>query len=212
MTDVRLFVRIAMAVLAVVWLAACDSDSSGDLVEGGATTTTSLVDPPSSTLTDTTTTSTTVTTTTSSVTLFPPSTVCSIHSFGCRVRVRLTSSEQLGSLQFDLDYPATGLRLEGSADNVSCSALAGTITTFNDDEAASTLRVGMISLTPFAGPAIVADCIADLGEICSPIGDIGSRDDLELRLVDAADPTFNPVTPTLELETLGCFPGDPPLF
>lgn len=190
------YIPLVVIGLVAGWIAGCDGDSTAP----GATTTT-LRALPTTTLPD-------ATTTTTSTTVV---TVCSASFFTCRVRVRVTSSEELGSLQFDLDYSATTLQLEGSADRVSCTGLSGVITTFNDDEATSTLRVGMISLTPFAGPAIVADCIGHFGLGCSFVGVVGSHDDIELRLIDASDPAFNTVTPTLELETLACFPGDPPL-
>ena len=156
------------------------------LLEYAATSTTSTVVLPD------TTTSTSSTTTT---------TAC--HCFGCRLQVRLTSTEPLGALQFELDYSATSLRLLGSGTVVACTPLmAGAIVTSNNDEEASTLRVGVISLVPFSGPAVVVDCAAIAP---NPI----DADALVLTLIDASDILVNPATPTLAVASPDCFAGGP---
>jgi hypothetical protein len=138
----------------------------------------------------------------------PTTTTMPIGSTGstCDATVSVTSGETLGSLQYNVDYSgAQPGGFEGSADMVSCTAspsIAGSIITFNDDEPALTLRTGIISLAGFTGPTDIATCVYLSGAATDPV-----PSDFTITLVDAADPSFNPQTPTLALTISNCVPG-----
>lgn len=171
-----------------------DDDRVGGGPGGSTTTTTTMGGGPDST--------TTTTTSTTTTTMGAPPPV----GFTCMITVGVTSNETMGSLQFNLDY--TGAQpggFEGSADSVSCTpapAIAGAIITFNDDEPALTLRTGIISLAGFTGPTDVQTCTYIKDNGAAPVAG-----DFSLTLVDAASPSFTPLTPTLAVTVDSCVPG-----
>jgi hypothetical protein len=135
-------------------------------VPGGGT-------PPSTTTTSTTTTSTTTTTTA------PPGGAASYD-----IDIQVDDAGPFGALQYNVDYSAAAGGFNGSADTVTCAAGA-----FNDDEPASTLRTGIISLAGFAGPAVVATCQFD------STGPVPVPGDFTITVVDASDPGLAPIAP-----------------
>ena len=66
----------------------------------------------------------------------------------CSFTIHLDDAVSVGSLQFDLDYSATGGDLNGSAGSVECADLTGSIATFFDDDA-GTLDSAYLSFTGF---------------------------------------------------------------
>ncbi len=124
----------------------------------------------------------------------------------CDVTISVTSAESFGSLQFDVDYstarPAGVGGFEGTADRVSCSnasGISGSIATYNDDEAAQTLRVGVISLAGVAAPTDIATCRYLVDGVLAPV-----PENFTVTLIDAADSTFIKLTPTLILTVTDC--------
>ncbi len=142
---------------------------------------------------------------------WPSSTTTSttIHPEGpasCDVTISVTSAERFGALQFDVYYSAarpTGLGgFEGTADRVTCShasGISGSLVTYNDDEAARTLRVGVVSLTGVAAPTDIVTCRYLVDAVMAPV-----PEDFAVTLIDAVDSTFTALTPTLLLTVTDC--------
>jgi hypothetical protein len=106
-----------------------------------------------------------------------------------------------GALQFNVDYSSAAGGFAGAADSVDCTSplsTSGAIVTFNDDEAASTLRTGIISLSGFNGPATVASCTFD------STGGAPVAGDFAISTVDASDPGLSPISPlpTIQISSI----------
>jgi hypothetical protein len=184
----------AIAAFLVLGSTGCDDNDNRFII--GSTT----LGPPGST-------TTTSTTSTTSTTMTTTTTMGAGGGPSCTIDISQTSGETLGSLQWNTDYSGAGGGFTGSADMVDCTSplsAAGAIVTFNDDEAALTLRTGIISLAGFTGPTVVASCtFANCADPDPVAGDFA------LTLVDAADPSFNPQTPTLAITNITCTPPAP---
>jgi hypothetical protein len=116
------------------------------------------------------------------------------------VTTSVTSTETLGSLQFDTDYSGDpgGGSFEGSGAGVNCTALAGDFTAFNDVDASSRLSTATISTAGFTGPTDVTECNFQTSNAALAPGDFA------ITVTDASDPAFNPVNPTVEITSVDC--------
>jgi hypothetical protein len=167
--------------------AGCDDDDGGFGGGNGSTT--------SSTSTTTTnggpsTTQTTVSTSTTSVTTGSSTTTTTVGGGGvcdCVVTFSCSTTDTLGSLQYDTDYSASGGGFDGAAGTVSCQRLVGDFGAFNDIEASSTLSTAFISAAGFTTPAAVATCDFT-GPTQPAVGDFA------VTVTDAARPDFTNVT------------------
>ncbi len=110
--------------------------------------TTSTTNPTNSTVTSLTVTSTSMTSTT---TLGPSA---------CTVTFGLTNVVGVAGLTFDVDYAAAAGDFTGSDAAVSCAPNPGlgALGAFNDNDAARTMRIGLLAVSDFAGPADLATC------------------------------------------------------
>ena len=185
------FMRNAAAVAVSLFVAfgtvGCDDESGGG--GGGVGTTTTTVGVTTTTMGVTTTTSGPTTTTT-----MGPARLCV-------VTIGVTNTVTLGALQFNTDYSGAGGDFVGSAGTVECTSplsTAGAIVTFNDDEAASTLRTGVISLSGFAAPADVAICNF------APTGADPTAGSFAITVVDATAPDLSPATADVEVTDISC--------
>jgi hypothetical protein len=135
---------------------------------------------------------TTSTDTTSTSSTSPPSTV-PVEPIA--VQFRLTSSSAaVGALQWSVNYAATGGEFLGSGANVECASLVpGALPAFNDREDVDTLNLGLIALTPFSAPVVVAECSF---VVSSP----PQVSDFVVTIEDATDTDGIPVDATVEVE------------
>lgn len=116
----------------------------------------------------------------------------------CSVIVEATTDVTLGAFQVDIDYGRAGGDFRGVATDVDCTDLAGAdVISANDDDSASVLRIGWISLSGVDAPADMARCTFD-SSATPAVGDF------ELSVVDASDPTFSPVSASARLRLEDC--------
>jgi hypothetical protein len=147
----------------------------------GERATTTTTEPPS------TTTSTTITSTTT--TTLP---VCSV-TFG------VTSSENLGALQFEVNYASAPGEFVGEGFTVSCTSLIADATAvIQDDDARSILGTAIIREAGFTGPAEVTRCSFAASDQSLSASQFG------ITVVDATTPDFVPVRPTVAITVLDC--------
>lgn len=121
----------------------------------------------------------------------------------CWVRVSMTTSESLGSLQYNLGYAGANGEFEGSANGVTCENLVpAAISTMADNDVAN-VGVALISLAGFTGPRDITRCV------WLPYGADPVANDYTITVVDASDTLANPVVPmpTLEISDISCFAG-----
>jgi hypothetical protein len=113
----------------------------------------------------------------------------------------VTNAVTLGALQFDVNYTSAQGEFEGSADQVVCVDLTGSLASFNDDDAARTLSAGLISIAGFSGPRDVVRCNFNTpnGDITDPVAG-----DYAITVIDATDPQLNPVTANVGVSTIVC--------
>jgi hypothetical protein len=150
------------------------------VLDGDRATTTTTE--PASTTTSTTVTSTTTTT-------LP---LCSV-TFG------VTTSENLGALQFEVNYGSAPGEFVGEGFTVSCmSLIAGASAVIQDDDARRILGTAIIREAGFTGPVDVTRCSfapSDQSIAASQFG---------VTVVDATTPDFLPVRPTVAITSLDC--------
>ncbi|HYB97874.1 MAG TPA: hypothetical protein VEC57_01955 [Candidatus Limnocylindrales bacterium] len=124
----------------------------------------------------------------------------------CEVVFSVTSGEEIGALQVEVNSTDPGVQFRGTGPSVECVGLAqGGITSFN--ELGQSLYYGVISLNGIQGPADLFQCMVE---------GTGSRDadDFDvfvIEVVDATDPSLRPISPTVEhTGTRDCHPLTPP--
>lgn len=77
----------------------------------------------------------------------------------CVVTVSLMDEVAISNLEFKLDYSDAGGQIEGSGKAAVCRhALGGALAAFNDDDDAESLKVGILRLKQFSGPAALIGC------------------------------------------------------
>jgi cysteine-rich repeat protein len=199
-------------------------DGCGSLCTSeGTTTTSTTLDTTTTTLPTTTTTSTTTTlpttttTTTSTTTTLPPTTTTTTSSttsstttttlpqgfdFACTLTVRVTSTEQIGSLKWVIDYADTPGGFTGTGLGVGCTSLVtGASKSFFDDETNRVLRESVISLSGFSGPIDIATCPFETNDN----GLVPANFPLEVQ--DATTPDLIVVNPTVVVSSVQCAPA-----
>jgi hypothetical protein len=144
-----------------------------------------------------------LTTTTTTTTTSTTSSTVPLNAF-CWIRVSMTSSEAIGSLQYELGYDSALGEFEGSGGDVNCQNLVfGSLATMADNEASEHVGVAVISLMGFTGPTDLARC----GWL--PYGPDPVAGDFTLTVVDASDTAANPVVPapTIAVTDILCWDG-----
>jgi hypothetical protein len=99
----------------------------------------------------------------------------------------LVEAVNIGALQFSVDYSGAPGGFDGAADTVLCSDKTGSLASFNDNEATSTLSAGFINLGGFTGPRQVATCTF------TSTGAAPVPGDFVLTVEDAAQPDLTPI-------------------
>jgi cysteine-rich repeat protein len=113
----------------------------------------------------------------------------------------IASTVEIGALQFEIDYSATGGEFVGAAGAVKCETLAPNVdddgevdpdsmgfASFNDIEEIGQLNVAMVSIPGFSGPMDLFRCAFVLPEEREGIR-------LAIRPVDASDVDLAPIVP-----------------
>lgn len=150
----------------------------------------------------------TIPSTTTSTTLTTTTTIP--NGLSCPIDFRVTTSASLGSLQYDVDYAAADGYFAGSASNVDCTPLVGSLTGINDCDTPTgcstrpfrTLRAALVSTTPIATPASVTRCTF------KTTGSTPTADDFDITVTDASEPDLDPVTVTMVAQVGACMPDD----
>jgi hypothetical protein len=149
----------------------------------------------------TTTTTTTLDTGSSTTTVSSTTTTTLDQTFDytCTLTFRVTTSELLGSLKYEVDYGTANGGFLGSALAVQCTNLvAGVSKSFFDDEANRKLRESVITVNGFQGPLSVATCSYETDDAGLAAGDF------VLTVRDATTPDFQIVTPTMTVSSVSC--------
>jgi hypothetical protein len=182
--------QLAAACAALALTVGCDDDNDD---EGSGATTTSLAGATTTSLGPTTTIHGDTTTT---VIIDEPGSECA-------VTWRLTNDVTLGALQIETDYASAPGDFSGSADQVVCVDLTGSLASFNDRDDERTLNAGLISLGGIDGPTDVMRCNfthdGDSSESAEPA-------DFIVTVIDAADPDLAPATADVEVSEVTCIP------
>ncbi|MBI5505587.1 MAG: hypothetical protein HY899_12370 [Deltaproteobacteria bacterium] len=77
----------------------------------------------------------------------------------CVITLSLIDEVALSNLEFQLDYSDAGGQIEGSGRTAVCRhALGGALAAFNDEDANQRIRVGILRLKQFSGPAVLVGC------------------------------------------------------
>jgi hypothetical protein len=139
----------------------------------------------------------TTTTTTTTTTTIPGQVSCDVTIGVTSVLEGLT---ELGALQYEVDYGATGGDFVGEGGAVSCTPLAGAIAVFNDRDAEQVLFESIISQNGFAVPTDVVVCEFIV------LGDAPAVQDFVIDVLAASSPDFEPATPTVVVTNLICTP------
>jgi len=105
----------------------------------------------------------------------------------CNVTVRLDDAVSVGSLQFNVDYSATGGDFDGSGGSVSCTDQTGSIATFFDDDA-GTVDAAYLTFAGFTGPTNLAIC-----SMTAPVAPLPT--DFVVTVTDGSDPLTTPLNP-----------------
>jgi len=114
---------------------------------------------------------------------------------------RVTNAVTLGSLQSDTGYAGASGSFVGSGAGVSCSALAGDFTAFNDIDAEQKLSAATISTGGFTGPIDVARCtFRTTNGALAP-------SDFTVAITDQAAPDFSATNATLVISDVTCGAG-----
>jgi hypothetical protein len=119
----------------------------------------------------------------------------------CAVTWGVPETVTLGALQFDTDYSGANGQFEGSADQVVCTDLTGSLATFNDNDAQQKLSAGFISLGGIVCPKDVMRCNFNTapGNTTQP-----QASDFVVTVLDSTDPNLNPVTATAPVNAIQC--------
>ncbi len=124
---------------------------------------------------------------------------CTLLDHRCAVTVAVTSGDNLGALQYDVDYSSADGEFFRQGGNVDCiSLVAGGFAAFNDRDNVRTLTGAVISLSGFVGPTDVARCRFDSDDPA-----IGPTS-FPLAVVDASDPGLNPRSPSVSVTSVTC--------
>jgi hypothetical protein len=159
-----------------------------DLGSVTTTTTTTTLHTGSSTTTVSSTTTTTLDTT---------------FSYACTLTFRVTSSELLGSLKYEVDYTTANGAFLDSGLSVQCTNLiAGASKSFFDDEAARKLRESVISVNGFQAPLNVATCSYETDDAGLAAADFM----LVVKDATTPPPNIQIVTPTMAISSVSCAP------
>ena len=120
----------------------------------------------------------------------------------CGVTVRMTSTEKLGALKFELDYKNAAGEFAGSGLTVQCtSTLTGSSYTFFDDDTNRLLRESIIALAGFTGPTDLATCT-----FATTAGDPVPQD-FVITVTDASTLDLEPASPTVVISSISCGTG-----
>jgi len=189
----RTFTRsaaVAVGLFAILGSVGCDDEGGG----GG---------PPNTTLTTVTVTTTSSTVTTTTVSTTTTTTGGGGNSLACAVTWGVSNDVTLGALQFDTSYTNAQGEFEGSADQVVCTDLTGSLASFNDVDAERRLSAGLISLGGIDAPRDVIRCNFNTpsGDTTPPVAG-----DFAITVIDATDPSLNPVTATMAITDITCTP------
>lgn len=119
----------------------------------------------------------------------------------CSFTIFLDDAVSVGSIQYDVDYSATGGDLNGSGAAVECADLTGSIATFSDDDA-GTLDAAYLSFAGFTGPTGMATC-----NLTAPVVPLVT--DFVVNITDGSDPFTAPLNPlpSASITNLSCTGG-----
>ena len=176
--------------------AGCDDDDGGS--GGGGVSTTTITTPPTTIGSTTTTVSTSTTSVTATTVPSTSTTIPGGLNCDCVVTFGVTNAEvNIGSLQYDTDYSASGGGFDGNAGAVSCQKVAGDFGAFNDIEASQNLSTALISAGGFSGPTTVATC--DFTGTRQP-----ATTDFAITITDQAHIDFTPANATVAVTDVTC--------
>jgi hypothetical protein len=115
----------------------------------------------------------------------------------------VTNTVTLGALQYDTNYASAPGTFDGAGATADCQDLTGSIASFNDVEASSTLTSGLISVSGIVAPRDIVTCNF------TPSGGTPVAGDFAITVIDATDPSLNPVTATVAITDITCTGGPP---
>ncbi|HYC56712.1 MAG TPA: hypothetical protein VEL28_17410 [Candidatus Binatia bacterium] len=173
----------------------CQDTQCADTPSCGITSTTDTTTTTDASSSTTTTTSTTTTVgTPTTTTIGGPTTTLVGETVSIRFQLTSASSEEVGAVQFRVDYSDAPGQFEGTGSQVSCEEeVDGAIFAATDDDAGESLSLGIISLDGFAAPTPLVTCQFTASEIPDP-------SDFDITIEDASDPDLNPITVTIEVQ------------
>jgi hypothetical protein len=115
----------------------------------------------------------------------------------------IQDGREIGALQLAVDYGSTGGQFLGAADTVQCETLVGPIASgeeddptggrgvlasYNDNEIARVLSVGLITINGFGGAVDLFKCAFELPQDRSDVR-------FTIRVEDATDPQLDELEP-----------------
>ncbi|HYB98496.1 MAG TPA: DUF4215 domain-containing protein [Candidatus Limnocylindrales bacterium] len=124
---------------------------------------------------------------------------CSGFRYTCRITIGVTSSELLGGVTYQMDYPTAPGLLLGSGTSVRCSSLVpNALSSFFDNDGTRRLRHSVILASGVQAPAALARCsfATDDPQLAANA--------FALTLADASNPDFEPRQPVLAVTSVAC--------
>jgi len=105
----------------------------------------------------------------------------------CTATAHLDDAVAFGSLQVEVTYTPPDVSFDGSGSSVACTNLSAALGSFDDDDA-GLVTAGFIAFGPASGPTDLMVCDVTAA---API----TAGDLSVSIVDASDPSANPISP-----------------